>query len=87
MGASGDLAPLSHMVLPMLGLGEAEYKGQVYSGAKAMELAGIPTIELTEKRGLALINGTQVMTAVGALTMIDTINLVKSIRYCSCYEF
>lgn len=77
LGASGDLAPLSHMVLPMLGLGEAEYKGQVYSGAKAMELAGIPTIELTEKEGLALINGTQVMTAVGALTMIDTINLVK----------
>ena len=77
LGASGDLAPLSHMVLPMLGLGEAEYKGQVYSGEKAMELAGIPTIELTEKEGLALINGTQVMTAVGALTMIDTINLVK----------
>lgn len=77
LGASGDLAPLSHMVLPMLGLGEAEYKGQVYSGEKAMELAGIPIIELTEKEGLALINGTQVMTAVGALTMIDTINLVK----------
>jgi len=77
LGASGDLAPLSHMVLPMLGLGEAEYEGKVYSGEKAMELAGIPTIELTEKEGLALINGTQVMTAVGALTMVDTINLVK----------
>lgn len=77
LGASGDLAPLSHMVLPMLGLGLAEYKGKVYEGAEAMKLAGIPTIELTEKEGLALINGTQVMTAVGALTMYDTINLVK----------
>lgn len=77
LGASGDLAPLSHMVLPMLGLGEAEFEGKVYPGEKAMELAGIPIIELTEKEGLALINGTQVMTAVGAMTMIDTINLVK----------
>jgi len=77
LGASGDLAPLSHMVLPMIGLGEAEFEGKVYPGAKAMELAGIPIIELTEKEGLALINGTQVMTAVGAMTMIDTINLVK----------
>lgn len=77
LGASGDLAPLSHMVLPMLGLGIAEYNGEVMDGAKAMAAAGIPTIELTEKEGLALINGTQVMTAVGALTMYDTLNLVK----------
>ncbi len=77
LGASGDLAPLSHMVLPMIGLGIAEYNGEVMEGAKAMELAGIPTIELTEKEGLALINGTQAMTSVGALTMIDALNLVK----------
>ena len=77
LGASGDLAPLSHMVLPMLGLGVAEYKGEVTDGATAMKKAGIPTIELTEKEGLALINGTQVMNAVGALTMYDTLNLVK----------
>ena len=57
LGASGDLAPLSHMVLPMLGLGIAEYKGEVTDGATAMKKAGIPTIELTEKEGLALING------------------------------
>ena len=77
LGASGDLAPLSHMVLPMIGLGIAEYNGEMMDGAKAMELAGIPTIELTEKEGLALINGTQAMTSVGALTMIDALNLVK----------
>lgn len=77
LGASGDLVPLSHMVLPMLGMGEAEYKGKVYQGAKAMELANIPIVELTEKEGLALINGTQVMTAVGALCIYDAIDLVK----------
>lgn len=77
LGASGDLAPLSHMVLPMLGLGIAEYNGEVMSGEEAMKKAGIQTIELTEKEGLALINGTQAMNAVGALTMIDTLELVK----------
>ena len=77
LGASGDLVPLAHMVLPMLGLGEAKFEGHVYDGAKAMALAGIPTIELTEKEGLALINGTQVMTAVGALTLYDTLQLME----------
>lgn len=78
LGASGDLAPLSHMVLPMLGLGIAEYQGEKMSGAEAMEKAGIPTIELTAKEGLALINGTQAMTSVGALTVYDAVNLVKT---------
>ena len=77
LGSSGDLAPLSHMVLPMLGLGEAEYQGKVMDGAEAMKLAGIPTIELGAKEGLALINGTQVMTATGALTVYDALQLVK----------
>lgn len=78
LGASGDLAPLSHMVLPMLGEGEAEYRGEILSGKEAMESAGIPTIELIAKEGLALINGTQVMTAVGTLALWDGINLIKS---------
>lgn len=77
LGASGDLAPLSHMVLPLIGLGEAWYKGERMSGEEAMKKAGVPIIELTEKEGLALINGTQVMNAVGALTMYDALNLVK----------
>ena len=77
LGASGDLAPLSHMVLPMIGLGLAEYMGTVMSGEKAMKLAGIPVIKLTSKEGLALINGTQVMTAVGALTVYDALNILK----------
>ena len=78
LGASGDLVPLAHMVLPMLGLGKAEYKGKVYHGAKAMELANIPIIELKEKEGLALINGTQVMTSVGAFCIYEAIELLKT---------
>lgn len=77
LGSSGDLAPLSHMVLPMIGLGIAEFEGVVMTGEEAMKKAGIPVIELTSKEGLALINGTQVMTAVGSLTVYDALNLVK----------
>ena len=77
LGASGDLVPLAHMVLPLLGLGQARYKGKVMDGKAAMDAAGIPTQELTQKEGLALINGTQFMTAVGALAVYDAIELLK----------
>ncbi|MBZ9623912.1 MULTISPECIES: histidine ammonia-lyase [unclassified Clostridium] len=77
LGASGDLAPLSHMVLPMLGEGSAEFNGEILPGKIAMEKAGLEIVELTAKEGLALINGTQVMTAVGALAVYDSINLLK----------
>ncbi|HEL9633853.1 TPA: histidine ammonia-lyase [Streptococcus suis] len=77
LGASGDLAPLSHMVLPMLGLGKAYYKGQLLSGKEAMEQAGIDIIHLAAKEGLALINGTTVLTAIGALVTYDAIQLLK----------
>lgn len=77
LGASGDLAPLSHMVLPVLGLGKAEYQGEILPGAVAMERAGIPTQELVAKEGLALINGTQAMTSVGALAVYDALELLR----------
>lgn len=77
LGASGDLVPLAHMVLPLLGLGKATYRGEVMSGAEAMCAADISTLELTQKEGLALINGTQFMTAVGALTVYDALELLK----------
>jgi histidine ammonia-lyase len=77
LGASGDLAPLSHMVLPLLGYGEAYYNGNLYSGSKAMSLAGIKTCKLKAKEGLALINGTQAMTAVGTLSYYDSINAAR----------
>lgn len=77
LGASGDLAPLSHMVLVMMGEGQAYYKGKLISGGTAMSEAQIPTVQLTSKEGLALINGTQVLTAVGAITTYDAVNLMK----------
>lgn len=77
LGASGDLAPLSHMVLVMIGEGEAIYKGKRMEGKDAMTEAGIETIVLTAKEGLGLINGTQAMTSVGALTLHKAIVLAK----------
>jgi len=77
LGASGDLCPLAHMALPIIGEGMAEFEGKVMSGAEAMKLAGIPILELVEKEGLALINGTQVMTGIGALAVYDSIELIK----------
>ncbi|MCR8641037.1 histidine ammonia-lyase [Paenibacillus sp. N1-5-1-14] len=67
LGASGDLAPLSHLALVLLGEGEAYYQGERISGGEALKRAGIQPIKLTAKEGLALINGTQAMTAVGLL--------------------
>lgn len=71
LGASGDLAPLSHMALVMLGRGEAFYKGERLPGGEAMARAGLPTWHLLAKEGLALINGTQCMTAIGTLAWYD----------------
>jgi len=67
LGASGDLAPLSHMALPLIGEGMAEYHGKVMSGADAMHAAGLSTLTLAAKEGLALTNGTTLMTALGVL--------------------
>jgi len=70
VGASGDLAPLSHLALVLLGQGEAIYQGQRISGAEAMQKAGIKPVKLQAKEGLALNNGTQVMAGVGALYLL-----------------
>ena len=78
LGASGDLAPLAHMVLVMLGEGEAIYEGIRMTGKEAMDKAGIEIVELVSKEGLALINGTQVMTSIGAHTIYDALNLSKT---------
>lgn len=87
LGASGDLAPLSHMVLVMIGEGEAVYNGERMCGSDAMKRAGIPVISLVEKEGLALINGTQVMTAVGSLTIYDALKLSKTADVVSSMTF
>jgi histidine ammonia-lyase len=77
LGASGDLAPLAHMVLVMLGEGRAEYDGEIMEGSRALEKAGLKPCTLSSKEGLALINGTQTMSAVASLTLFDALMLVK----------
>jgi len=65
LGASGDLAPLSHLSLPLIGLGEVYYEGTKYKSAEILEKLGWQPIQLQSKEGLALINGTQFMNAYG----------------------
>jgi histidine ammonia-lyase len=77
LGASGDLAPLAHMSLPLIGLGEAYYQGERLPGAEALSRAGLQPLELGSKEGLALINGTQAMTALGTLAVADGLALYK----------
>ena len=69
VGASGDLAPLAHMALVLIGEGEAEFEGRVYPGAEALGRAGLEPIELHPKEGISLINGTQAMLAIGCLEL------------------
>ncbi|HEX3928916.1 MAG TPA: aromatic amino acid lyase, partial [Gemmatimonadales bacterium] len=71
VGASGDLAPLAHMALTVIGEGRAEFQGAVLSSADALKEAGLAPLTLEAKEGLALINGTQAMTAIGALVIHD----------------
>ncbi len=78
LGASGDLVPLAHMSLVLLGMGEAFYQGVRMPGKEAMKLAGLEPVQLTSKEGLALINGTPAMCSLGALAVIDAVNLVKT---------
>ncbi|MEO8479327.1 MAG: histidine ammonia-lyase [Gemmatimonadota bacterium] len=75
VGASGDLAPLAHMALTLIGEGSAEYRGASLPSADALAQAGLAPVVLQAKEGLALINGTQAMTAVGALVIRDAIQL------------
>jgi len=78
LGASGDLAPLSHMGLVLLGKGEAFYRGERLSGAEAMKRAGISMLEsLASKEGLGITNGTCAMTGVGALNLWDTLRAAR----------
>ena len=78
LGASGDLAPLSHIALGLIGEGKAEYKGETVAAADAMKEAGIQPVVLAAKEGLALNNGTQMMTAVGVNVLWDAMRLMKT---------
>lgn len=77
LGASGDLAPLSFIALGLIGLGDVEYKGKIVPAAEAMEAEGIKPVQLAAKEGLALNNGTQMMTAVGVNVLWDAMHLAK----------
>jgi histidine ammonia-lyase len=70
VGASGDLAPLAHLAIVVVGEGEAAYRGERLAGQEAMSRAGIAPVTLEAKEGLALLNGTQAMTAVGGLALL-----------------
>ena len=71
VGASGDLAPLAHLALGLIGEGEVEHRGQRQPAAAALAAAGLAPMPLEAKEGLTLLNGTQHMTAIGALTVLD----------------
>jgi histidine ammonia-lyase len=75
VGASGDLAPLAHLALVVIGEGEAVYQGERLTGAEAMRRAGIEPVLLEVKEGLALLNGTQAMAAVGGLALHRALKL------------
>jgi histidine ammonia-lyase len=77
VGASGDLAPLAHLALVIIGEGEAIYKGERMAGGEALRRAGLEPIALAAKEGLALLNGTQAMTAVGGLAVARARRVAK----------
>jgi histidine ammonia-lyase len=77
VGACGDLAPMSQIALLMMGEGHAYYKGVLYTGKEALEMAGIPIPGLMARDGLATINGSNVLTAMSALFIYDANNWLK----------
>jgi histidine ammonia-lyase len=79
VGASGDLCPLAHMALLLIGKGEGYLEGRRMNGAAILQALGLEPLELAPGEGLALINGTQVMTAIGALAVHDGLRLMKLI--------
>src|SRR5262252_5922670 len=78
VGASGDLAPLAHLALVAIGEGDAVHKGERMPGSAALQAAGIAPLTLEAKEGLALLNGTQAMTAVGGLALLAAERLINA---------
>jgi histidine ammonia-lyase len=78
VGASGDLAPLAHLALPLIGEGEAWVDGERLAGREALAALGLEPVELVAKEGLSLVNGTQFMAAMGALALVRAKRLAKA---------
>jgi histidine ammonia-lyase len=78
VGASGDLAPLAHLALPIIGQGHVEFRGATLPALLALREVGLEPLELQAKEGLALLNGTQLMGAIGALLLADADRLTRT---------
>jgi histidine ammonia-lyase len=78
VGASGDLAPLAHLAAPLLGRGQVEVNGELLTGADALRRHGLEPLSLEAKEGLALLNGTQQMTAIGVLALLRAERLLAT---------
>ncbi len=87
VGASGDLAPLAHLALPLIGEGELVYEGRRAPSKEILEQLGLPPVELKEKEGLSLVNGTQIMLAVGSLALTHGLNLLDWSDKCAALSF
>ncbi len=83
LGASGDLAPLAHLSLVLLGRGSASFSNRQMSGLEALSEIGLKPLKLVAKEGLALLNGTQAMTSIAALSTIESLYLVKIANICT----
>lgn len=77
VGASGDLAPLAHLALPLIGKGKVHFKEKTMDASEALRLAKISPYVLNEKEGLSLINGTQVMLSIGSIALIKALSLLE----------
>lgn len=84
LGASGDLAPLAHMSLPLIGEGDVEYDGTILSSVEALRRAGLEPVVLAAKEGLALTNGTSVMCAVGVLETVRAERISRTADIAGC---
>jgi histidine ammonia-lyase len=80
VGASGDLVPLAHVALAMTGRGEAEVGGKLLPAAQALKAAGLAPLDVREKDGLALINGTQFCTALGVLALLEAETALEALE-------
>lgn len=87
VGASGDLAPLAHIAAVMMGEGRCSLDGKVMTGGAGMKQAGIEPLRLEPKEGVALINGTSVMTGMACLIVHDSLNLVKAAQIAASMSF
>src|SRR6185503_14099489 len=83
VGASGDLAPLAHLALPLVGEGRAWFEGELVDGGEALSRSGLEPVRLRAKEGLSLINGTQFMAAQGALALVRAGRLTR-VADCAC---